>query len=508
MRTLVPFTLSLVLIGACGGSHGLRARTTTVKSFASSERCAQGPFEITIPATGHRWGEAVELRVKTPRRVKLIAVVETAAPGAGRASEQSALLGGPGTQPDNRRCVVSLDEVAGGPSGDSAAPPPGDTDPPPGSATPPPGDAGPSGGAGVAVVTRPVLVSVPAASGGEVLVRVSWRNPSLDPPVLRAGGSIRIRFWSLVPNDLEGVVFSLRHQNYVPNKGDADFEAYLRRKRDKWRQRQDERARKRARVAARPRVVTRVSVSRRATPEELRANRARLLRDQEKRRRDQAKRQRDRDRRKRDKLRRARLRREYCSTHLSDRDCWGPGGFRVHVAMNARASERATYCESHPNDARCWSRAELYARQTGWRQRSVVVVSRPSGPPPAPRAETRTPKPSINAEWRPGYWYWAAAWAWIAGQWRVPESDITQELTTTAPRLPPAPRAESRPVAPAPHAIWVAGYWQWTGAEFVWIVGSWQFVPTPGARWQSARWKIKVGGAVLLPGRWIRGRRR
>ncbi len=230
VRRLWLIAVPVTLIAACGSSHRLNSRATTIRSFASSAKCAQGPFEVTVPAKGHRWGEALELRVSTPRRVKLIASVE---PEGGFATKTERLLGGRGTRPDNQRCVVSVDEV-----GKSATSSGGGSPGAPGA----PDGAGGGGGTTTTVTAKPpTLVSVPAVGRGQTLVRVSWRNPSLEPPRLRAGAKIRIRIWSIVPNDLAGVVFSLRRILYVPNKGDAAFVAHLKRLREKRQRRREER---------------------------------------------------------------------------------------------------------------------------------------------------------------------------------------------------------------------------------------------------------------------------
>jgi len=476
MRVHSYLIAATLIIGACGPSHRLNSKTTHVRSFASAKECAQGPFELTIPAKGHRWGEALELRVKTPRRVQLIATIDR---GVGLAIKRERLLGGRGTKPDNKRCVVSLNEVPNaGTTGSTGTKPPGSR----------PGTPG-SGGNTTTTDRRPpapvpTLVPVRTSAGGETLLRVSWRNPSLEPPILKAGLQLRVRIWSLVPNDLQGVVFSLRHDIYKPSSGDAAFEAHLRKLMEKRRRRRVARVRKRRQRPA-PQPISSATLQRRRVEYERRRLRQ--------------------ERQRRDKIRRARLRREYCASHLKDRECWGPGGFRTHLVMNARAADRAKYCRSNRNDARCWSRTERYRRQLRWRRKTITRrPSKPTGPPPPPRAETQSPRPSTNAQWRPGYWHWAAGWKWLAGQWRVPKTDIDGGLTTRAPRRPPPPRTEQPPPPPVPRAVWIVGYWQWSGSEFVWVPGSWQLAPTVGLRWQPARWRVGISGVTLIPGRWVR----
>ena len=51
----------------------------------------------------------------------------------------------------------------------------------------------------------------------------------------------------------------------------------------------------------------------------------------------------------------------------------------------------------------------------------------------------------------------------------------------------PAVREEARPVAPSPTAVWVSGYWHWTGASYTWIPGRWEAAP-PGSQWYGPRY--------------------
>jgi hypothetical protein len=71
------------------------------------------------------------------------------------------------------------------------------------------------------------------------------------------------------------------------------------------------------------------------------------------------------------------------------------------------------------------------------------------------------------------------------------------------PQAPPPPRVESPGPPPSPGAIWIAGYWTWSGAQFVWQPGRWE-TPQPGAAWVPGRWKKTGEGWVWEPGRWRR----
>jgi hypothetical protein len=66
---------------------------------------------------------------------------------------------------------------------------------------------------------------------------------------------------------------------------------------------------------------------------------------------------------------------------------------------------------------------------------------------------------------------------------------------------PPAPIAEAlRPPAPA-HAVWVAGYWHWTGVHYTWIPGHWDEAP-PGATWAAPQYVSRDGAYFYQPGAW------
>lgn len=68
---------------------------------------------------------------------------------------------------------------------------------------------------------------------------------------------------------------------------------------------------------------------------------------------------------------------------------------------------------------------------------------------------------------------------------------------------PPAPIAEAQPPPPAPQALWVAGYWHWTGVQYAWIPGRWE-VKTPGQQWYGPNYTRSQGSYFYEPGRWQR----
>ncbi len=70
---------------------------------------------------------------------------------------------------------------------------------------------------------------------------------------------------------------------------------------------------------------------------------------------------------------------------------------------------------------------------------------------------------------------------------------------------PPAPIIEARSQAPAPGALWVSGYWHWTGMQYTWIPGHWEVAPPMGARWEAPHYVLSEGVYVYQPGGWRRG---
>lgn len=66
---------------------------------------------------------------------------------------------------------------------------------------------------------------------------------------------------------------------------------------------------------------------------------------------------------------------------------------------------------------------------------------------------------------------------------------------------PPAPVHEERPAAPSPQAIWVAGYWHWTGMQYAWIPGHWE-APPSGAVWAAPKVTTQDGRYIYESGGW------
>lgn len=68
---------------------------------------------------------------------------------------------------------------------------------------------------------------------------------------------------------------------------------------------------------------------------------------------------------------------------------------------------------------------------------------------------------------------------------------------------PPPPRSVIIPPRPSAVSVWISGYWNWTGVEFVWVDGHWdRSPPHPGAQWVPDQWHKTKQGWYRQPGRW------
>ena len=73
-----------------------------------------------------------------------------------------------------------------------------------------------------------------------------------------------------------------------------------------------------------------------------------------------------------------------------------------------------------------------------------------------------------------------------------------------APVAPPAPYYEVQPALPYPGAIWIGGYWNWSGHRHVWVPGRYER-PRPGYHYAPHRWsRSPRGGWYLQGGGWLR----
>jgi hypothetical protein len=163
-----------------------------------------------------------------------------------------------------------------------------------------------------------------------------------------------------------------------------------------------------------------------------------------------------------------------------------------------------------------------------------------NGAPPALLSDPRGPPPGPGSVWIDGYWQWTEGrFAWVPGQWAEPPGpppytwvdarwtgddrgwtfhEPYWEPSTGSPATihdppavanrvataPPPPLLVESPGTPPSHeAIWIAGFWSWTGIRFAWVAGLWS-APRPGWRWIEGHWKPDHRAWRWEPGRWRR----
>jgi hypothetical protein len=183
--------IALLLVAAC---HSDVVHTT--HAFVAAEPCGQGPYEVHLKAEGKMGSEGVEVVACTAHRIA--GHVEMIA--AGIPMRDVAF----GEGADNARCM------AGGPIIATAS-------------------AGGGGGSGGGTVggpgargATPTLLEEPARDNGGIFADELCKAYGLPgeslmedtmttTELLTPGADITVKIWSDAPNDLQGVVFLVRH---------------------------------------------------------------------------------------------------------------------------------------------------------------------------------------------------------------------------------------------------------------------------------------------------------
>ena len=70
---------------------------------------------------------------------------------------------------------------------------------------------------------------------------------------------------------------------------------------------------------------------------------------------------------------------------------------------------------------------------------------------------------------------------------------------------PPAPRDQSRTDRPTEDHIWISGHWDWDegSGDWVWVEGAWEIPPDEGASWEEPEYEENEGDWIYTPGHWI-----
>ena len=74
------------------------------------------------------------------------------------------------------------------------------------------------------------------------------------------------------------------------------------------------------------------------------------------------------------------------------------------------------------------------------------------------------------------------------------------EVVTDVP--PPQPYVEVVPAIPFPGAVWIGGYWGWSGSRHSWVPGRWERA-RPGYTWSPPHWEQRGHQWHQRGGGWV-----
>lgn len=458
------FLLAALLVG-CGPSLDQVARTT--QSFAVQQRCAQGPFEVHVPAFGSRWGEDVTVEA----RGNAVDGHSTLTIDGAKISDGT--FSTPNGTVSSSACVLSDADcaavaTAGAPSGGATSAP----------------SAGTSAGGGTSTSGGSVAL-VPAGTSANWLysTEIARYHYEVDDwsktkGILKRGQDVKIVFWSEHPLDLLGTTFVVTHSEMVaPGHDDKKWQAHLddvkadaeRKQREAQAQANKEQAEADAKAREESRCSAILSGADSKCHDEGFKTGAELVAYQELQRRCEA----------------------LARNNATDQKCRDDGW--------RNDNERPDY-NPPPTFTSLAPTAPAPTATTA----TTEPMKPANRPPPPPQTETEPPKPSDHAEWIPGSWQWNGSdWVWLSGGWKVPDQDRVQKLTATAPSAPPATRVEVPPPQPIATAVWADGYWHYAGGQWIWVPGHWAVPPRAGATWRPSTWVPDGLRLRLNPGGWV-----
>lgn len=470
MRFLSFVGPTILALSAAGCGPYLAAKAVpTSHAYVSPERCGQGPYEFHATSIGHKWGESVALYQSGGKPLAGHAEIWIDGKKVADSDFGDAAY-------DNKACILGPQDALASGGGAATG-----------------GGAGGGGGGGggytpnVPVTTSggppPKLVEVNGTGnlGWDNVLRWQvkvddWAKKDL---ILKAGVDIKIVFWSKFALDLQNVHFVIGQSIFEPTCGDDKWVIHLNEeKADREKKEREEREARDAEEKAR-----------RAEDDRCRALATKNQLD--------------------DKCKKSGW--HDLNEAEEDRRC-NALGLQNAVDEKCRAIGWHNQNElpgggggggGGGQPITSWSSGGGGSTHTGG---NVAQPREPSGPPPAPQIEVKTPQPSEHAEWVTGSWRWNGFdWVWLSGGWKVPDIDRAQKRTPTAPTAPPPVRVEAKGNAPVSGAVWVDGYWAYTGA-WTWVPGRWSMPPQAGATWRPSVW-VPEGVTVRLdPGAWIFGR--
>jgi hypothetical protein len=113
------------------------------------------------------------------------------------------------------------------------------------------------------------------------------------------------------------------------------------------------------------------------------------------------------------------------------------------------------------------------------------------------------PKDQIGAVTTFRSWLLAAGLMLAAVACAAPVQQRSVYRSYRATRLPPALIYEAATVQPYAGAVWIPGYWDWDGFDWVWIPGHWELAPA-GYVWIGPSYSPFGGYCDYTPGSWRR----
>ncbi len=463
MKQLLTYVSVAALLVGCGPS--LTQVTRTTQGFAVQQRCAQGPFEIHVPAFGSKWGEDVTLEA----RGNAIDGHSTITIDGSDKRETTFSNGSVNTS----ACVLSDADRAAVVTGGAPVTMPGTQ-----TSTSTSTSTSTNASTGTGTVSL-VAAGIP----NDWIYRTEIAKYHLEvndwnaaPSALKRGQDIKIVFWSEHPLDLQSTTFVLTHSEMVPPNGDDK----------KWQAHLDELRSD----AEKERLEAEAKAKKEQAEAEAKAHeeaRCREIRGADKKCHDEG---------------------YKTGTELI---AYAEFQHKCEDLAKNNATDQACRDDGWRNDN---ERPDYhpYPPQTNGVATQTPVLTEPpkpqghgaDRPPPAPQVETQSPKPSEHAEWIPGSWQWSGFdWVWLGGGWRVPEQDRAQKLTATAPSAPPVARVEVRPPQPIASAVWADGYWHYASGQWIWVPGHWAVPPRAGATWRPSTYRSDGVQLRLDPGGWI-----
>lgn len=85
----------------------------------------------------------------------------------------------------------------------------------------------------------------------------------------------------------------------------------------------------------------------------------------------------------------------------------------------------------------------------------------------------------------------------------VSSQDVAGGYVVQSP--PPSPTSqpyEPIPARPSSNAVWIPGYYNYTGTSYEWISGRWEIPPSPTSVWAQPSWQPQGNGYVYVRGHW------